>query len=214
MLPRDGKSVAHDFKDDWDAPFAEVAGRIFEIVDNPAYRPPAPPPPRWAPPEKIDISRLPVTGAELFGRERELALLDDAWESGKTHVVSLVGWGGVGKSTLVNKWLERLRADNYRGAARVFGWSFYSQGTGERVTSADQFIAQALQWFGDPDPARGSPWDKGERLAALVRAQKTLLILDGMEPLQSDVTSSAARSRIRAWPCWCPSWRGRTPACA
>ncbi len=156
-------------------------------MDNPAYRPPAPPPPAWAPPEKIDIGRLPVTGAELFGRDRELALLDDAWKSGATHVVSLVGWGGVGKSTLVNKWLERLGADNYRGARRVFGWSFYSQGTGERVTSADQFISQALRWFGDPDPAAGSPWDKGERLAALVRAQKTLLILDGLEPLQSDM---------------------------
>ncbi len=186
MLPRDDKSVAHDFKEDWDTPFAEVAGKIYEIVDNPAYRPPAPPAPAWAPPEKIDIGRLPVTGAELFGRDRELALLDDAWTSGQTHVVSLVGWGGVGKSTLVNKWLERLGADNYRGARRVFGWSFYSQGTGERVTSADQFISQALRWFGDPDPAAGSPWDKGERLAALVRAQKTLLILDGLEPLQSD----------------------------
>lgn len=187
MLPRDDKSVAHDFKDDWDTPFAEVAGKICGIVDNPAYRPPAPPPPAWTPPDKIDIGRLPVTGAELFGRDRELALLDDAWKSGQTHVISLVGWGGVGKSTLVNKWLERLGADNYRGARRVFGWSFYSQGTGERVTSADQSISQALRWFGDPDPAAGSPWDKGERLAALVRAQKTLLILDGLEPLQSDV---------------------------
>ena len=187
MLPPDGKSVAHDYRDDWDTPFMEVAGRIYKIVDNPAYRPPTPPKPRWMPPEKVDTTRLPVTGAELFGRDQELALLDEAWSSSKTHVVGLVGWGGVGKSTLVNKWLERLRTDNYRGAQRVFGWSFYSQGTGERVTSADQFIAQALRWFDDPEPPPVSPWDKGERLAALVREQKTLLILDGMEPLQSDI---------------------------
>ena len=75
-----------------------------------------------------------------------------------------MAWGGVGKTTLVNKWLERLTADNYRGAQRVFGWSFYSQGTGERVTSADQFIAEALRWFGDPEPpparrgTKGSGW--------------------------------------------------------
>ena len=30
-----------------------------------------------------------------------------------------------------------------------------------------------------------SPWDKGQRLAELVQSQKTLLLLDGMEPLQS-----------------------------
>jgi tetratricopeptide (TPR) repeat protein len=185
MLPCDGKSVSKDFKDDCDTAFAEVARNIFAIVDNPAYKPPAPPPPRWSPPEKVDIRRLPVTGAELLGRQKKLALLDRAWESGETHVISLVAWGGVGKSTLVNKWLEHLAADNFRGARRVYGWSFYSQGTGERVTSADLFISEALTWFGDPDPTQGSPWDKGQRLADLVRRDKTLLILDGLEPLQS-----------------------------
>ena len=51
--------------------------------------------------------------------------------------------------------------------------------------SADQFIAAALIWFGDPDPTAGSPRDKGERLAELVKRQCTLLILDGLEPLQN-----------------------------
>jgi tetratricopeptide (TPR) repeat protein len=112
-------------------------------------------------------------------------MLDKAWESDHTHIVSFVAWGGVGKSTLVNKWLERMEADNYRGASRVFAWSFYSQGTGEKVTSADLFISEALDWFGDPDPSAGSPWDKGARLADLIRKNKTLLVLDGLEPLQS-----------------------------
>jgi tetratricopeptide (TPR) repeat protein len=128
---------------------------------------------------------MPATGAELFGRQKELKLLDEAWEDPGLNVVSLVAWGGVGKTTLINKWLERMAADNYRGAWRVYAWSFYSQGTGDRVTSADLFISQALEWFGDPDPTKGSPWAKGERLAGLARQEKTLLLLDGMEPLQS-----------------------------
>ena len=187
MIPQDGKAIARDFQDDWEAVFAGVAERIFEILEDPDYRPPKPPAPSWPLPEKIDIASLPATGAELFGRQEDLALLDEAWEAEGTNLVSLVAWGGVGKSTLVNKWLERMAADNYRGARRVFGWSFYSQGTGERVTSADQFIATALDWFGDDDPAKGSPWDKGQRLADLVREESTLLVLDGMEPLQSDL---------------------------
>ncbi len=188
MLPRDGKSVAADFKDDWDTVFAAVAERIFELIDNPAYQPPALPAPIWAMPEKLDTSRLPVTGSELFGRQAQLELLDEAWDSAATNVVSFVAWGGVGKSTLVNKWLERLAKDNYRGAERVFAWSFYSQGTTERATSADLFIHTALEWFGDEDSTAGSPWDKGERLARLMRQQRTLLVLDGMEPLQSAQT--------------------------
>jgi tetratricopeptide (TPR) repeat protein len=185
MLPRDGKSIAGDFKGSEDTAFLDVAQFIFGIVNNPDYRPPAPLPSQWSLPERIEIDRLPWTGAELFGRQQELELLAAAWASDSTNVVSLVAWGGVGKSTLVNKWLERMAGDNYRGARRVYAWSFYSQGTGERVTSADLFINDALKWFGDTDPTAGSPWDKGERLARLVQSETTLLVLDGLEPLQS-----------------------------
>lgn len=185
MLPRGGKSVAIDFEDKEDVAFAELANLIFEIIDNPGYTLPPPPPPLWSLPEKIDIARLPTTGAELFGRQKEIELLDQAWQSDSTHIAALVAWGGVGKSTLVNKWLEHMKVDNYRGARLVYAWSFYSQGTGERITSADLFISDALNFFGDPDPTAGSPWDKGERLASLVQREKTLLLLDGLEPLQS-----------------------------
>jgi tetratricopeptide (TPR) repeat protein len=188
MLPRDGKSVAVDFKDDPDTPFMQVAEQILSINEKVAFRRAIDIElPRWSPPEKVDVDRLPVTGKELFGRQNELKLLNEAWDAGKLNVISFVAWGGVGKSTLINKWCQQLAADNYRGAKRVFAWSFYSQGTGDRVTSADIFIAEALKWFGDPDMANSnaSPWDKGQRLADLVRSQKTLLLLDGMEPLQS-----------------------------
>lgn len=191
MLPRDGKSVAVDFKDDPDTPFTLVAEQIISLNTNIAFRRELGDViveiPRWFPPEKVDVDRLPVTGQELFGRQKELKQLDEAWESEKINVISFVAYGGVGKSTLINKWREQMAADNYRGAKRVFAWSFYSQGTGDRVTSADLFIAEALKWFGDEEMANSpaSPWDKGQRLADLVKEQKTLLILDGMELLQS-----------------------------
>ena len=135
--------------------------------------------------QKISLAKLPSSSPLLVGRERELALLDDAWADPHTHVVEFVAWGGVGKTALVNKWLAGLAAKDYPGATRVFGWSFYSQGAAEgRQASADPFIAAALRWFGDPEPDAGSPWDKGERLAEWVRRERTLLVLDGLEPLQ------------------------------
>jgi len=66
----------------------------------------------------------------------------------------------------------------------VFGWSFYRQGTRGDTASADEFLDVALRWFGDPDPAFGTAWQKGERLANLVAHRRTLLVLDGLEPLQ------------------------------
>ncbi len=165
----------------WDAQLNRVIKHIkkdFEKQEAPEE--PFPP----LDPQHIDISRLPQTGFELYGRQKELAVLNGAWADDTTNIVSFVAYGGVGKSTLINKWTEKMRWDNYRGAERVYAWSFYSQGTNERVTNADLFINQALIWFDDPDPTQGSAWDKGKRLARLINQHKTLLILDGMEPLQ------------------------------
>ena len=98
--------------------------------------------------------------------------------------MTVVAWAGVGKSTLINHWLRRMAAEHYRAAELVFGWSFYRQGTSGETSSADEFIDAALDWFGDPDPRIGTAWEKGERLAKLIAHHRTLLVLDGLEPLQ------------------------------
>jgi len=141
----------------------------------------------------VSLAKLPVTGPDLFGREKELAVLDQAWADPHTHIVAFIAFGGVGKSAIVNHWLRQMAKDDYRGARHVFGWSFYSQGTTERTVSADQFIEAALHFFGDPKPEEGSPWDKGQRLAQLVRREPTILALDGVEPLQSSVPGEMGR---------------------
>ena len=81
--------------------------------------------------------------------EKQLEILDNAWEELHTKIVSFVAWGGVGKSALINAWLNNMEAHNYKGAERVYGWSFYSQGTKERgQASADEFFNDAFKWFG------------------------------------------------------------------
>ncbi|MEE8586005.1 MAG: TIR domain-containing protein, partial [Acidobacteriota bacterium] len=134
---------------------------------------------------KVAPSRLPISGEFLIGREKELKRLDQAWTEPRTNLISIVAWGGVGKTALILHWLGQMAADAYRGAEKVFDWTFYSQGTRqEQATSADQFIDRALSFFGDKDPTQGGPYEKGERLARLVTQSRTLLILDGLEPLQ------------------------------
>jgi TolB-like protein len=135
-------------------------------------------------PEKISVARLPITASQIFGREEDIAFLDAAWSDPQVNVVTIVAWAGVGKSTLVNHWLRRIAAEQYRSAEFVFGWSFYRQGTSGRSASADEFLDAALTWFGDPNPRIGTAWEKGERLARLVTHRRTLLVLDGLEPLQ------------------------------
>ena len=146
-------------------------------------------------PEKISLARLPVTGSDVFGREEDIAFLNDAWANQQVNVVTIVAWGGVGKSTLVNHWLRQMATEQYRSAQLVFGWSFYRQGTSGDTSSADEFLDAALIWFGDPDPRFGTAWEKGERLAKLVGRRRTLLVLDGLEPLQNPPGAQEGRLR-------------------
>jgi len=152
-------------------------------------------PPARLGPRKISVARLPITGSGVFGREEDIAFLDAAWANQRVNVVSIVAWAGVGKSTLVNHWLGRMAAQHYRSAKFVFGWSFYRQGTSGQSSSADEFLEAALVWFGDPDSRIGTAWEKGERLAKLIAHRRTLLILDGLEPLQNPPGPQEGRVR-------------------
>jgi hypothetical protein len=105
---------------------------------------------------KVSIEKLPVTGKDVFGREKEVEILERAWAGAHTHIVWLTAWGGVGKTALVNHWLNLLAEKDYGGAARVYAWSFYSQGAAEgKQASADEFFQETLAWFNDSDPKAG-----------------------------------------------------------
>ncbi len=134
---------------------------------------------------EVPPTRLRHTAEQLLGREADLSMLDEAWNDRKKNVVVVRGKGGEGKTSLVASWMTELALRDWRGAERVFDWSFYSQGTGEQgATSADLFLHTALTAWGDPDPTLGSPAERGARLARLVGAQRSLLVLDGLERLQ------------------------------
>ncbi len=135
-------------------------------------------------PDSVHTTGLPDTPyVNLVGRDAELTRLDEAWAEPDVNIISLVAEGGAGKSALVNEWLNRLRADNYRGAATVLGWSFYSQGTKERATSADGFLDWAVAKL-DIKLETTSATQKAEKIAEALMRRRVLLVLDGVEPLQ------------------------------
>lgn len=149
-----------------------------------------------------DISRiLKYAPADLIGREAETQLLDDSWakvqsgESNRPRVLTFVALGGEGKTSLVAHWTAALCAQDWPGCAAAFAWSFYSQGTRDQsAASSDVFLKEALTFFGDDaDKAfaasNAGAFEKGQRLARIVGQRKSLLILDGLEPLQYAPTS-------------------------
>src|SRR6185503_1538972 len=98
----------------------------------------------------IAPSRVARGAEKLIGREDDLKRINDASLDPKIHILTIVAWGGVGKTSLVVEWMNRKAADGWPGFERVFDWSFYSQGTREHgAVSADSFVSEALKFFGD-----------------------------------------------------------------
>jgi len=137
--------------------------------------------------ERIEVpaTKLRHAAEKLIGRDKELTVLDQAWNSPQTNVVIVRGKGGEGKTSLVAAWMAELAMKNWRGAECVFDWTFYSQGTKDQsAASAETFIVAALTFFGVKDPYQGGPEERGARLARLAGEKRCLLVLDGLEPLQ------------------------------
>lgn len=206
LSPKDGQPLSLMSRNDREVAMAKIADDIAEVAleiavrradrvlasaslesvlmrSNFALSTPA------GPRVSVDIAHLPETAYErLVGREAELKRLDDAWAGRKTNILSLIAEGGAGKSALVNEWLKRMQAENYRGAETVLGWSFYDQGTKERATSAEQFLNWTIEKLGiHSDTTSGSA--QGEAIAEALAERRVLLVLDGCEPLQHGLDS-------------------------
>jgi len=159
-------------------PFAQFEERVRALVEERKN-------PRAQTAPDISIAAMPITGIDLVGRDDELNFLDSCWLTPTVNVLEVIAFGGTGKSSLINKWLSEFSQCLYRDAEKIYAWSFYWQGqSSENNSSGDYFIEHALAWFGDESPSTGTPWSKAARLANLIRKSKTLLILDGLEPLQ------------------------------
>jgi len=158
--------------------------------------------PSWS--FKVDISRIiKYSPAELIGREGELKLLSDAWQQAvkgdkkRPHVLTFVALGGEGKTSLVANWTAELAHEDWPGCDAAFAWSFYSQGTREQTAaSSDLFLKEALTFFGDDKDKEfaagpAGAFEKSQRLARIVGERRSLLILDGLEPLQYPTEAKA-----------------------
>jgi tetratricopeptide (TPR) repeat protein len=145
----------------------------------------------------VYLADLPpaLPSGSFFGREEELKKLNDALEADTCRVVTVVGGWGTGKSSLVNEWLTRMKKADYGGAEWVVGWSFRGQGSTD-YGGGDNFFHHALTCFGDPNPDIGLEHEKALRLRARIGDHRTLLILDGLEPLQSRPTEWEEGGRI------------------
>jgi hypothetical protein len=162
------------------AQLAKILDSVERLTGGPS-RKPKPPIKATIP---VELGDLPAAPDKLIGREREMELLRNAWESGVNAVV-LHALGGAGKSALLRAFVNERLARGGDGAARIYGWSAYSQGSGEQKRAdADTFISRALNDSGYDGPPIKDSVQRARKLAELIQRSRVLLLLDGLEPLQ------------------------------
>ncbi|MDX1910177.1 MAG: TIR domain-containing protein [Saprospiraceae bacterium] len=175
---------------DFENSFTLLLKTIFEHSDKPPLgNPPAfekiTAPEAFSMPDRTDIYHLPDLQPHFTGREKELALLDEAWATPAANIFQLVAPGGTGKTQLITWWLHhRLPLSTAERPAAIYAWSFYSQGAAEGRQSSSDFFFDAAARFFHLSFSTTDPTSRGRELAHRLRAERCLLILDGVEPLQ------------------------------
>lgn len=115
-------------------------------------------------------------GLELQSLSRFLAAPDQ-------KVMILRGWGGIGKTSIIHRWLNEFPA-NYPERS-VWCFSFYDQGSKERYSTSREFeewLSLKLE-----APSVGAALNAQERARSAfhqLEQAAPVLVLDGLEPMQ------------------------------
>ena len=159
-----GKALSAMRKARYEQVLADLASGIDDLLASVAEAPANATGTRADAPH-VDLHNLPEGAADFFGRGADLEWLDAQWQTaGAVSVAVLVAPGGTGKTSVVRRWLSAMDHDGWRGALRVFGWSFYSQGTAEdRQASEEPFFAAALAFFRGCGRSNGFDLGQGRR---------------------------------------------------
>jgi hypothetical protein len=103
-----------------------------------------------------------------------------------------LGLGSLRSSTIGS---ERWRLNSIGLRSSFLAGPFTDKAAAAALRLQMNFLRLLSTWFGDRDSRIGTAWEKGERLAKLISHRRTVLVLDGLEPLQNPPGSQEGRLR-------------------
>ncbi|SEA91677.1 SEFIR domain-containing protein [Thiothrix caldifontis] len=185
FIPKPLKAVSHydlSRDDTYEKLLRFLTGQPLAIKPKPGQTPHLPPTNATLKVTCVNSDELTIVKGRFFGRKAELALLDAVWTENVTRIIQFTAAGGTGKTKLLRHWLDNTSDITY------LAWSFYAQGsTEDKQTSATPFFLYVLEALQSPHSLSyfdQQPEALGRHIAALVHAQRCVLVLDGLEPLQ------------------------------
>jgi len=119
----------------------------------------------------------------FVGRRKQLEAMNGAWDSNDVHLVSIISWGGFGKSVLVRQWLEEMDLSSFEPhkPEKVLWWSFYQN------NSVDAFLDTALSCLANKTEQSQRLYHAEEGFDVLLSSLSEspgILVLDGFEDMQ------------------------------
>ena len=118
----------------------------------------------------------------LVGRDRELEILSRSWLDPATHILILIGIGGLGKTALVKRWLD-TNASLLRDKL-VYVWSFSGQDNCSPTLASDEFLTHLAAFLGYDYQPSGNLRELVDHLIRFFQKHPVVLVLDGLEVLQ------------------------------
>ena len=126
----------------------------------------------------ITLKYFPELETEFVGRDAELSRLGELLLAGAPKNVQVIGFGGEGKTSLVQTFLAQNKASLFKaGYTAVFACTFYRADVGRFIS--DAYIAL------DKAPRALDIASKVSALCKIFRSEQILLFLDGLEAVQS-----------------------------
>lgn len=129
-----------------------------------------------------------------FGRNKELDFLNKSLSQPDINTIAFIADGGVGKTSLISNWLIELEKSNFLGFEKIILVSFYSQGAERRLNTTSYFLDEAMKYL-ELNSITNSSWEKGRIVGKALGKKNSLIVLDGLEPLQDYDTYSKGKIR-------------------
>ena len=137
---------------------------------------------------KLDIKQLPnppyfghpyALQENFTGRVQERNMLTDWLKNDHYPLLAVIAIGGMGKTALSWYWLNEDVIGSEKQPKKVLWWSFY-----DRELGFARFLKKAIEHFGEGEidwKKLESAWDQMDFLIDILRKNRYLLVLDGVE---------------------------------
>ncbi len=125
----------------------------------------------------------PTDDENFKGRSQDFITLNRWANDPDTRTIAITGIGGQGKTALTGRWLKQERIENLKNVPVLY-WSFYED------LDVQKFLEEVVNFCSPIVRIIGKPkTEPVSFILSVVQQARLLLVLDGIEVLQEDVSS-------------------------